>query len=84
MHSIIFFGVNTNLGNGKDCGEHGMVCEEDVIEIDFPCLSVVNEVTVGIVDTVEQEASEVHGDKIEVHAFDAESEAMYFLTLKLV
>lgn len=53
MNPIIFFWIDTDLCDSNDCGEHGMIGEEYIIEIDFTCLLIVDEVTVSVVDTVE-------------------------------
>jgi hypothetical protein len=71
MHTILFFGIDTDLRDGEEGGKEGMVCEEDIIEIDFSGLGVIDKVAIGVVDTVEQEASEVHGYEIKVHALNA-------------
>jgi hypothetical protein len=68
MHSVTFFGVDTYLGDCDCSGEECMVGEEDIVEIDFASLLVVDEVAVCVVDAVEQEAGEIHGDEIKVHA----------------
>lgn len=72
MNTILFFGVDADLSDGQESGKHGMIGEEDVIKINFSCLGIIDEVSVSVVDTVEQEAGEVHGNEIEVHAFDTE------------
>lgn len=53
MNPIILFGIDTDLCDSNYCGEHGMIGEKDIIEIDFTCLLIVDEVTVSVVDTVE-------------------------------
>ena len=79
MDSIFFFGINANLGDCQEGGKHGMIGEEDIVEIDFSGLGIIDEVAVSVVDTIEQEAGEVHGNEIEVHAFDTEiSEGVLF------
>ncbi len=53
MNPIILFGIDTDLCDSNDCGKHGMISEEYIIEIDFTCLLIVDEVTISVVDTVE-------------------------------
>ena len=79
MDPILFFWINTNLRDCQDGGKHGMIGEKDIVKINFSGLGVINEVAVSVIDTVEQEASEVHSNEIEVHAFDTEiSEGVLF------
>lgn len=59
-----------------------MVSEENIIEVDFASLILVDEVTIRIVDGVESKAGQVHGYEIEVHAFDARWGEEYLLRLK--
>jgi hypothetical protein len=53
MNPIIFFWIDTDLCDSNHSGKHGMISEEYIIEIDFTCLLIVDEVTVSVVDTVE-------------------------------
>ena len=79
MDSIVFFRINENLGDCQECGKHGMICKENIVEINFSGLGVIDKVAVSVVDTVEQEAGEVHGNEIEVHALYTEiSEGLLF------
>lgn len=77
MDSVLFLGVDADLGDGEDCGEEGVIGEEDVVEVNLACLLVVDEIPIGVVDAVEQEAGEVHGYEVEVHALDTENNPLF-------
>ena len=81
MDSIVLFRIDTDLGDSQYSSEHGMVGEKDVIKVDFTGLRIIDKVAVSVVNTVKQEAGEIHGYKIKVHAFDAKWKGSYFLTL---
>lgn len=68
MHSVILFWVDTDLCDCNCSGEECMIGEKDIVEVDFACLLVVDEVSIRVIDTVEQEAGEIHGNEIKVHA----------------
>lgn len=76
MYSIILFGVDTDLRDGNSSCEKGVVCKEDIIKIDFACLFIADKIPVGVIDTVEQEACEIHGHEIEVHALDTKDKLL--------
>lgn len=67
MHSIILFRVDTDLCDCNCSCEERMIGEKYIVEVHFACLLVVDEVTECVIDTVEQEAGEIHSDEIKVH-----------------
>lgn len=73
---------NESLAHTDEGRNESMISEENVIKVDLACLVWINEVAIGVVDGVEEEASQVHGNEIEVHAFDAGWGTGYLLCLK--
>lgn len=57
MNPVLLLGVNTDLGDCKQCGKQGVISKEYIVKVDFASLGVVNKVPISIVDAVEQEAS---------------------------
>lgn len=76
MNPIILFGVDADLRNCHYGRKECMICEEDIIKIDFTCLLVINEISISVIDSIKQEACEIHGNKIEVHALDAKDKLL--------
>ena len=58
------------LADTNESGDESMISEENIVKINLPCLIAVNEVAIGVIDGVEEEACQVHGNKIEIHSFD--------------
>lgn len=77
MDSILLFRIDTDLSDCNYCSEECMIGEENIVEIDFASLLVIDEVSVSVVDTVEQEAGKIHGYKIEVHSLDTKDIIMF-------
>ena len=46
-----------------------MISKENIIEVNLSCLIGVDEVAISVVYGVEEKAGQVHGNKIEIHAF---------------
>ena len=82
MDAIVLFGEAADLSECEEGGEDGVVGEEDVVEVDFACLIVADEVAVGVVEGVEGESGQIHGHEIEVHALDACFNGGYLFLLK--
>lgn len=71
MDAVLFFGVDAYLSDSENSGEKGVVSKENIVEVYFAGLGVIYEVAVGIIDPIKEEASQVHGYEVEVHAFHA-------------
>ena len=71
MYFVILLGVDEHLSQGEQSGQESMIGEQEVIEIDLPCLILTYEIAVCAIDGVEREASDVHGHEVEVHTLDA-------------
>ena len=72
MNTVVFLGINTDLGDGYSGGKKGMVGKENVIEINLSSLLITDKISISIINSIKQEASKVHGNKIKVHSFDTE------------
>ena len=53
MDAVVLFGETADLCEGEEGGKDGMVGEEDIVEVDFACLVLADEVAVGVVEWVE-------------------------------
>ena len=72
MNPIILFRINANLCDSHNGGKQGMIGEENVVEINLTSLFVIDKISVSIINSVEQKASEVHSYEVEIHSFYTE------------
>lgn len=82
MQPVGSFGVYGNLENADKRGEEGVVGEDDIVEVHMSGLIAIDEVAVSIVQGVEDEAGQVHGNEVEVHALNTTSYCAYLLRRK--
>ncbi len=59
-----------------------MIGKQEIVEVNFACLIVTDEIAVCAVNRVEGEARKIHCHEIEVHTLDAESGIKYLFCLK--
>lgn len=83
MDLVALFGENHYLGEGEQSGDDGMVTEQQIVEVDLASLVFADEVAVAVVDGVEGEAGQVHGNEIEIHAFYTEMDVCLPLALEV-
>jgi hypothetical protein len=71
VQPVVFAGQEEGLQDGEEGGEDGVVGEEQVLQFYLAGGCSAAEVAVGIVESVEDEAGEIEGHEIKVHAFYA-------------
>ena len=81
MYFILTKGEAACLQQAHHCGSEGIVGEEEVIDVYLSSLVSVHKVAVGAVEGVEGEPSQVHGYKVEVHAFHTICRVWYLFCL---
>lgn len=50
MYSILAGRVNGNLGNADESGEEGVVCENDIVQVDLSCLIAFDEISISVIE----------------------------------
>ena len=50
MDAVVLFGETADLCEGEESGKDSVVGEENIVEIDFTCLVLADEMAVGVVE----------------------------------